>query len=171
MALIDVNRGLAKNWELVDVQREVAPGEFVTERTLVGQPGAGVTHRLGPGGISIYMYNDDPGIFLNERGAPVSDHFAAMAGFDVEGLTRARQKKLAIAAGVKAVEDSFADVTSQNIIRERAGYRLVEIAKGHFAIHFIEADGKGSPLTSAALPEKAAQKLFDELAPEEKING
>ncbi len=170
MPPIDVNRGLARDsrgsmiWDTRDVLVETEHGPFI-ERQLVGQPNGGVTHRQGPGGIAVFMYNDDPGVFLNERGAPVSDRFAEAAGFDVQSLGRARRKKIAMAKVGAQVDAEFSEQTNSNIIMERGEYRLVEIAPGHFAIHFIEPDGHGSPLSATVLSRKAAEKLFDELAP------
>ncbi len=168
---IDVNRGLARDsrgsmiWDVRDVLIETSHGPFI-ERQLIGQPNGGVIHRQGPGGIGVFMYNDDPGVFLNERGAPVSERFAEAAGFDVQSLGRQRRKKVAMEAAGKAVEAEFSqDAPNSYIIKERGEYRLVELAPGHFAIHFIEPDGTGSPLSATAMPRKAAETLFDQLAP------
>lgn len=171
MPVIDYDRGLDRDgsgtmrWETVDVIVETPHGNHI-ERQIIGQPNGGVLARQGPGGVSVFMYNDDPGVFLNERGAPVSERFAEAAGFDVQTLGKMRRKKQAMAAAARGVESEFEqEVGNSNIVLERGEYRLVEVANGHFQIHFVETDGRGSPLSASILTRKAAEKLFDELAP------
>jgi len=165
---IDPDRSLTRDgrgnmiWETRDVLVETSYGQFI-DRQVVGQPNGGILLRQGPGGMSIYMYNDDPGVFLNERGAVVSEAIAAQAGYDVASLAKVRRRKLAIAKAQAGVDAEYATEENSNIISERGEYRLVEVAAGHFQIHFVEEDGKGSPL-SGVLTHKAAEKLFLDLA-------
>jgi hypothetical protein len=165
---IDPDRGLARDgrgnmiWETRDVLIETTYGTFI-ERQVVGQPNGGILLRQGPGGMSVYMYNDDPGVFLNERGAIVSDAIASQAGFDVASLAKARRRKLALSKAQAGIDAEYATEENSNIIEERGEYRLVEVAQGHFQIHFVEEDGKGSPL-SGILTRQAAAKLFLDLA-------
>lgn len=166
---IDPNRSLKRDsrgnmlWETEDVLTETTHGPFV-ERKLIPQPQGGIQMRLGPGGMAVYMYNDAPGVFLNERGARVSEGLARQAGFDVDTLAREQRKQAAMIAAGKAVEAEFAGMTNTKIVREKGEYRLVEIAAGLFSIQFIEPDGRGTPLTTQPLARKAADKIFDEMA-------
>jgi hypothetical protein len=167
---IDPDRGLRRDsrgnmlWETEDVLVETMHGPFM-ERKLIGQPNGGVQMRLGPGGMCIYMYNDDPGTYLNELGGVVSDRIAQAAGFDIDSLARSKRKKAAMRAAEIAVDEEFAAQGSHSkVVKERGEYRMVEIADGLFAIQFIEPDGKGTNLTKVPLARKAAEKLFDDMA-------
>lgn len=171
---IDVNRGLARDnrgnmlWDTEDVLVDTDFGPFA-ERRLIGQPNGGCIHRNGPGGMTIYMYNDDPGVFYNERGGRVSEGIAAAAGFDVETLGKAQRRKQAMALAAEKVEAEYASLPRAKVIAERGEYRMVEIAPGHFQIQFVESDGNGSPLTTQPLTRKAADKMFEDLAGPEKV--
>ncbi len=167
---IDPNRGLRRDnkgnmlWETEDVLVETDYGPF-SERRLIGQPNGGIQMRSGAGGIGIVMYNDEPGVYYNERGGRVTEAVAAGAGFDVASFGKERRKRDAMKLAASGIEAEYAGHgPSANVIAERGEYRLLEIAAGHFAIHFIEADGKGANLTPHALPRKAADKLFEDLA-------
>ncbi len=167
---INPDRGLATDgrgnlvWETRDVLVETQYGPFI-ERQLVGQPNGGIQMRQGPGGVQVFMYNDDPGVFLNERGAPVSDVFAGAAGFDVVTLGKLRRKKQALAKAAGSIEEEFEhEGAAANVLVERGEYRLVELAPGHFQVQFIEEDGRGSPLSATVLTRKAAEKIFEDLA-------
>lgn len=169
---IDVNRSLARDnaghmlWDHHDVVIETDHGPYI-ERQLIGQPNGGCVHRTGPGGMQVFMYCDDPGVFYNERGGRVSEGIARQAGFDVDTLSKAQRKKQAMLQAQKTVEEEYAGIAAMKIIEERGEYRLVEPAPGHFQIQFVEADGSGSTLTTSPLTEKAARKLFVEMAGED----
>ena len=166
---IDVNRSLARDsrgnmlWDSRDVLIETDWGPF-QERQLIGQPQGGVIHRLGPGGMMIFMYCDEPGVFYNEKGGKVSDALAGACGFDVETLAKARRKRAALAKAGAQIDAEFAGIQSTKVVKERGEYRMVETAKDLYAIQFVEADGTGSPLTTVPLSLAQAEKLFEELA-------
>jgi hypothetical protein len=153
-------------WDLQDVVIETDFGPYET-RVLVGQPNAGCLHRHHPSGMMIYMYNDDPGVYYNERGGRVSDTIAAEANFDVETYGKAHRRKLAYAKASGAVDAEFEGQTNLKVLKEQGEYRLVELGKGVAQVQFVEADGKGAPLTGT-MTLAAATKLFDSmLVPEE----
>lgn len=167
---IDPNRGLRRDskgnmlWDTEDVLVETDYGPFA-ERRLIPQPNGGIQLRLGPGGVGVVMYNDEPGVYYNERGGRVTDAMAAQAGFDVDSFGKQRRKADAMKLAAAGIEQEYAAYgPSANVITERGEYRLVEVAAGHFAVHFIEADGKSAPLTNTVLTRKAADKLFEDLA-------
>ncbi len=168
MPNVDVNRGLRRDnggnmlWDVVDVAIETDFGPYL-ERRVVGQPSGGTIHRVGPGGMMIYMYNDDPGVFYNEHGGRVSNAIAAQANFDVETLAKLHRRKLAMEKATDAVDQEWSEQrSSARVLAEKGEYRLVELGKGHCQVQFIEADGQGSPL-SASMAPPAARKLFDDL--------
>lgn len=167
--MIDVNRGLARDsrgnflWDSEDIEVETAHGNF-SERRLLGQPNGGVRHRIGPGGMNIYMYNDQPGVFYNERGVRVPDSF--WTGSDLEELKKKGRRLAAMKLATEKVEEDFAGVAGVKIMREAGEYRLVEIAPNHYQIQFVEEDGRGSPLTPLPMTLKQAEKVFAELAPD-----
>lgn len=172
---IDPNRGLRKDnkgnmlWEVEDVQVETDYGPF-SERRLVGQPGGGITVRSGPGGIGVVMYNDDPGVYYNERGGRVTEAIAQTAGFDTALFGKQRRKKDAMKLAATGIDQEYEALgPAANVVAERGEYRMLELAPGHFGIHFIEQDGKGAPLTNTVLTRKAADKLFEDLAGPEPV--
>ena len=58
----------------------------------IGRPGTARKH--APTGSFVCMYTDDPGVYMNYSGHPVSEDQAAEAGYDVEAnkLERKRQE-------------------------------------------------------------------------------
>lgn len=170
---INPNRGLAKDpqgnmlWQMADEVIETDIGPF-TQRVLVGQPNAGVIHRAGPGGMAIYMYNEEPGVFYNERGAVVPVEMAQMAGFSVEPLLMAREKKMAMEEARRLVELQFASRgLMRNVVEERGNYRLVECAKGRFNVEFVEGEEATVMNEAGPMLEGDAHGLFNGLAPKE----
>lgn len=113
-------------------------------------------------GIQVYMYVDEPGVFLNAFGKEVSEDLAKQAGFDVERLSRERVKRERMKAAFAAIEAEIDNSEAkENVVEERDGFRLIDIGLGRYMIK----DPEGASLNPVPVTEQIAKKLFDQLVP------
>lgn len=122
----------------------------------------GIMKRLHPTGVEVYMYMDTPGVYLNAFGTPVADEMADQAGFPVGQFAKDKLKKERMAAALSFIEAELSDGPKVGEpIDERDGFKLVAVALDGFRV----LDPDGNSLTPVPLPQKAAQALFNQLAP------
>lgn len=122
-------------------------------------------------GMEVFMYRDDPGVYLSQHGTVVPDELAEMAGFDIQLLGKRRKHKLMVAQATEAyskqLELGEAKAT-RKIIAERDGFQVVLVGGVRHAV--LDPDGleinKNMPLTEAV-----AMELFNKLAPEKAPAG
>jgi len=70
----------------------------------------GVVKRIHPNlGVDVYMYRDDPGVFLNAFGTEVDVELAKSCGFDVDKLEKAKRKKEMMAKAMIEIEAQLAE--------------------------------------------------------------
>ena len=123
----------------------------------------GVTKRIHPSGVEVYMYNDAPGVFLNAYGNEVDEKLAGAAGYDVVRLGRDRLKQERMSQAMTAIEQELA--TADDIIEveiaERKGFKIVGIGLGRFNV----LDPDGGVLTPHPTSEEMAYLLLDQMAP------
>lgn len=113
-------------------------------------------------GMDIFMYKDDPGVYLNAFGKPVPAAIAQQAGFDVERLGRLRNRKLAIQRATDAigVEMDMVDKAARTSVYSAGNYRVVDIGAGR---HQIE-DADGNNLTPhQTLTIEMARRVCDQM--------
>lgn len=92
-------------------------------------------------GMDVFMYVDDPGVYLSAHGTPVSEQLAEQAGFDIERFGRERRIKQALAAAHKQIMDDFnANGGGPKIIEEREGFKVVDIGMDRHQV--MSPDGK-----------------------------
>lgn len=117
-------------------------------------------------GIDIFMYVDDPGVYLNAHGGNVSEELAREAGYDVEKLAKERTKKSRKDQALKMIDAELADDKDvrEELVAERNGYKIITTGLGRH--HLIDPDG--NRLTNMPLPLEAAQKLLNGMAGEPK---
>lgn len=116
-------------------------------------------------GVDVYMYFDEPGVYRNAYGHPVSEVLAKQAGFDTETLTKERIKRERMASAMAAIEaelGSDAQKATLDVVLERGGYKVVHIGLGRHNV----LDPDGNKLNSIQLPEQEAIKLVEHLAPD-----
>lgn len=128
----------------------------------------GVRKRTHPSGVEVYMYKDQPGVYLNAFGKEVAEGLAKEAGFDTAKLGKARLRREKMAEAAEIIEKELAESdTKVETVEERGGYRLVSIGLGRF---HIDTDD-GDRLTETPLPRDAADKLFLHFAPKGSSKG
>ena len=121
-------------------------------------------------GMEIYMYKDDPGVFLNAYGTPVHPDLARKAGYDVDKYLKVKQRRDLMSQAASEIERRLALEASQpgsrNVIKERDGFRLVQIGNGRCVVE----DPDGTVLTgNAVINLEAASSLFEVLVPQKVV--
>lgn len=125
----------------------------------------GVSIREDPKtGVQVFMYKDTPGVYLDVFGHEVSEELAKAASFDVENLSKARQRRERMAAAMAAIAADLPMDTDLKTVKERDGFKIVEYGMGR---HRVE-DPDGNTLNTIPLPKEQAFLLLDNLAPEPK---
>lgn len=115
-------------------------------------------------GVDVYMYKDDPGVFLNAYGTVVSEQLARECGFETEKLGKEKLKKERMAQAMALIEAELAEAEPSNrlLVEERLGFKVMDVGKG---MHILE-DPDGNKLTAAPLPMEAALTLLKQMTPE-----
>lgn len=125
----------------------------------------GVHKRTGPGGIEVYMYKDDPGVYLNAYGTPLPESIAEAAGFDVATNRKAKLKKERVAAALRAVDADLASLEGEPdaeevVTKEQDGWKIIDIGLGRRLIK----DPEGNQITPQSMPQEQAESLLAQLA-------
>lgn len=128
-----------------------------------GRPGVGgVIIRTNPTlNMDVYMYLDDPGVYLNVYGKPVPPALAAEAGFDIGRWEKARKKKqafLVFKSEQEAIEAADESEDARKVVAESDGFSLIELPLGRGTI--IGPDG-GFLFPPTAF--STAKKAFDSM--------
>lgn len=123
----------------------------------------GVTKRNTGGGIAVYMYKDEPGVFRSAFGNVISDDLAREAGFPVDALAQERRKRSQMAQAVKEIEAQYneASRSAPKVIMEREGWQLVSIGMGMHNV--LTPDG--SAVNPTPMAAEAAGRLLNALVP------
>lgn len=114
------------------------------------------------GGMAVYMYKDEPGVYYNAHGQKVPEPIAERAGFPVAKLARAKARRDA----VHALEEEFKrqkaveDVEDNEVLVEGGGYQVIALPLGRAKVVDTET---GQPVTPVPMPVPAAKVLFAEL--------
>lgn len=123
----------------------------------------GVTKKLHPTGVAVYMYADEPGVYRNAFGTIVSDELAEQAGYDLKQLGKLRLKRERMAAAMEAINAELESGEIERIVvEERDGFQLVDIGYDRFNVE----DPDGNVLNPVPLTKVQAKPLFDKLAPQ-----
>src|ERR1700675_3607413 len=79
-------------------------------------------------GIAIYMYLDDPGVYLTEHGNVLENGelLAEEAGFEVAKFSKQRKIKLAMDSANDKIMKEFNESTTKVLV-ERNGFQIVDI--------------------------------------------
>ena len=132
--------------------------------------------KVEQGGVYVYMYMDEPGIYLNEHGHKVSESFAASVGLDVAKYAKERIRRDKMAEYKKQVEAELAlvDVETEVVLKEVNGFKLIELPAGRANVK--DADGElinttPIPLYDAEVLLKALTETDPDPAPKGKTKG
>lgn len=113
-------------------------------------------------GISVYMYVDKPGHYLNVHGKEIPEQLARECGLDVEKYGKDRRRREMIAKATKAVDDELKEISEdvKELVKEvRGKFKLVDIGYGRFNVR----DEEDNVLNATPLSEELANKLIDRL--------
>lgn len=146
--------------------------EFMTDAMVAAQLRAidfdrGVMICSHPSGVDVYMYFDDPGVYLTAHATKVSEEMARAAGYDVEVWGKKRQIRVAMAQAQAKVMEQFAaaELEANIVVKEKGGFKVVDIGVGRFVIK----DPDDETITDQAMSKEAAEILLDQLVPDEAL--
>lgn len=115
-------------------------------------------------GIEVFMYKDEPGVFLSALGRPVAATLAKRAGYDIDALARLRQHRELLAVAARSIADrvGVAEPTSSGkTIKEIDGYKVVLLGMNRHVV----VGPAGELLTEGvALDEKTALEVLKDVA-------
>lgn len=113
--------------------------------------------------IDVYMYIDDPGVYLNAYATPVTEAIARAAGFDVEKYAKLRQRKLLLQKAQAQIEAQLAlEPDEETVIEEVKGFKLVDIGLGRVQIR----DPEGGFLLNSPVTKEMGTNIFKEITAE-----
>lgn len=120
----------------------------------------GVSMRSHPSGFRVAMYKEEPGVFYDMNGEPVSDELAAKAGFDVETLRLERQKQEKLAEARKRIEEEY-KTAEQDVERaldqQVENYEVRHVGSGRYAVF----DQNGNRLTEKPMSKSEAEDFVE----------
>lgn len=123
-------------------------------------------HKFEPdmkyGGLTVYMYKDDPGIYYDVHGNKIPDGMAKLAGYPVDKLSKARRKKeaLQIFEREMAKQLNMEEDEEVRILAEAGDWQVIGLPAGRAKIIDKET---GDLITRTLMPEKDALALLKEL--------
>lgn len=124
----------------------------------------GVTIRKHPTGAQVFMYKDQPGVFLSAFGTPVTATMAREAGFDTSFLLKEREKREKMTEAMQAIEAQYRNGGAVNeVLDERSGFKLICTGMGRHALMAPD----GSVMNDRPLTFDEAVAAFDNIAPKE----
>lgn len=130
----------------------------------VDAPG-GVTimrQKTNDGGMYIYMYNSQPGTYLNAHGKEIPEALAAEVGFPVDKFRKERIKREKMAQYMSQIEAELEMLSSDGeevVLHEGNGYKIVAVNEDSANVFTSEGD----KLNTTVLPNSAAITLFEKL--------
>lgn len=117
-------------------------------------------------GVEVFMYVDDPGVYLSAHGTPVAEELARAAGYDVAKFAKERKLKerlkQAHASIQKELEMESAKSDNRIVVKEKSGFKVVDIGIGR---HIVQ-DPEGNVLHVGHLTGEQALILIDQLVPD-----
>ena len=124
----------------------------------------GVISRSHPSlGMDVYMYVDDPGVYLTAHGTEVALALAEQAGFEVDKYAKQHKIKVAMANAQADVLAQFNEATTEVLV-ERNGFKVVDIGLGRCNV--LSPDG--DLLNKTPVSREQAEILLKHLTPNEK---
>lgn len=113
-------------------------------------------------GMDVFMYVDDPGVYMTAHCDPVPDDLAEAAGFPVEENRKKHQIKSALAAAQREVLDRYNENKHEFVV-ERGDFKIQDIGLGRFNVF----SGK-QLLNKNPISIEEATILLDHLSPQPK---
>ena len=126
----------------------------------------GVTKRAHPAGVVVCMYKDDPGVYLDTSGKPLSEKIALEAGFPVDQYAKERQRRERVQAALAEINEEFGNVPVDHVVLSVSNYKVVHAGNGGFVLK----DEDDTVLTPNAMDKNSAIKLARKMAANEKAD-
>lgn len=122
-------------------------------------------HKFAPdpryGGLTVYMYMDDPGVYYDVHGNKLPEGIAKMAGFSIDKLAKARKKKEAMAQFEKRIAQELAlEQDEEIVIREAGDWKILALPMDRAKI--VDKD-TGEMVTPVPLSRSDADALLNHL--------
>lgn len=137
----------------------------VTIRQIVKFDGPKFEADVSLGGLTVYMYKDEPGIFLDAHGKRVPDALAAKAGYDIVRLGKLRAKRAAIEAFSARMAEELAVEDGEEVTLAEAGdWKVIALPMDRAKV--VDAY-TGEAVTAVPMPRGDAIKLLEALAEEQ----
>lgn len=123
----------------------------------------GVLINQHPSGIEVYMYIDEPGVYLSAHGNVIATKFAKEAGYNVDELERKKKIKDGLREyEAKLRAEMELPEEQRKVLKEWEGFKVIELTPGRCQL--LAPDGK--VLHDGVLPADKAIELLDALVPE-----
>lgn len=122
-------------------------------------------------GVEVFMYVDDPGVYLNAYGTEVPESLAKQAGFDTEKYGKQHKRKVRMAAAQANIEAELAMIDEgkpQKVVKDLKGFKLVDIGLGRFYVKDPDDNVLTKEPVSRAMGDKLLVALSGEEEPDEK---
>jgi hypothetical protein len=114
------------------------------------------------GGLTVYMYKDEPGVYYDVHGNKVPEGIAKLAGYPIDKLAKARRRKEALLAFDEQMRQQLAMEPDEEsrVLAEDGDWAVMSLPNGRAKIVDKET---GASITPITLPEKDALLLLKEL--------
>lgn len=143
--VIDVDRGVTIK-QVVKFDK-VNPNKFIPDPTY--------------GGLTVYMYKDDPGKYYDVHGRPIPEGLAEKAGFDVKQLAKARHRREKLKEFDNQLAAALALEQDEEIILKEAGvWKVVALPMDRAKVVDKET---GEAITQVPMPRADALALLASL--------
>ena len=117
----------------------------------------GVTECRHPTGLRIFMYDDDPGVYIDVNAGPVDEQLALVAGYNVKKYAEMKRLDSDVAVLEQAKKALVTDGVRE-LMETRGNYALVKVGGG-----FVVESG-GKPVGQPPYSEDIARQTFLQLA-------
>lgn len=113
------------------------------------------------GGLTVYMYLDTPGVYLDVHERAIPEALAEMAGFDVKTLAKQRHKREALAAfDAKLKAEMEIDVEEEEILAQMGDWKVIALPLERAKVVDIVT---GEAVTAVPMPKADALILLASL--------
>lgn len=117
--------------------------------------------RYPKGGMDVFMYKNEPGIYLDAHGREVPEKLAKAAGAPVEKYRKRRMIKEEQARVTEALKEKY-ELDAPEVVKEVDGLQLIELPGGMMRVSRV-VEGETEHLSQPIAPE-FAKELFEDMS-------
>jgi len=128
---------------------------------------SGVMLKRHTSGMYVYMYFDNPGVYLNGFGKEVPEAIAEEAGFNTKLYAKEKLKRERMAEAMSAIEmelELAKEQGTEKVLVEGGGYKVIGLGLGTANV----LDEDGNQMNAQPIPVEMAKALFKKLTKPEK---